>query len=880
MDTIKYKELQQEYLNINEPIPQINKLIEMALELRNYDVEGAIALADEIIKLSEKHKYKVGIGRAYNLKGWCYWQQGNYEEGIDILETARQIAIDARDLALLARVYNNFGYIFRDRGDLGKALSNFENALAINEKLGDETTQAVNLASIANIHYDLNDYDNALEFALKCLPIFKKANSVHRLTLLYHILGNIYFKQEQLQDALSYFEENLRLTDTETGMHALALSGMGKVYYKLKNEEKARQYLEESLQEADDIGQVEVQISCRYYLGLMQRDTGNFRLAEQLLMDAMELAQQFKRQHDVMSIHETLSELYDTMGNIPRAFSHLKTFEKLKEKIFQQATLNKLSNLKIRQQVEMAQKEKEVAERTAQLKQQFMANMSHEIRTPMNAIVGMTNLLLDKDPRQDQLRYLKAISQSAENLLVIINDILDFAKIEAGKVTLEETNFSIKSVIESINDMLVLKAREKHIEFRTYVDPAIPENISGDPTRINQILVNLAGNAVKFTENGYVELRAKLLREDKNFYTIQFDITDTGIGISEEYKSNMFQSFSQAGADTTRRFGGTGLGLAISKQLTELMRGTISVESTLGKGSVFSVTLPLKAADTTQKECRDDAGISEEVLNKLKSAHVLLVEDNEFNRMVAQDTLEELLPGINIDIAHNGAEAVERVQARQYDMILMDIQMPVMDGIDATKAIRALPGKMGDTRIIAMTANVLQDDVKQYFAIGMNSYVAKPFRKDELLLKMATMISSTGMSPQSSAEQEEATEKETPTALPDHVTDMQFLQQLTGNNVEKQHKYINMFLDNAPKLVNNLVQGLAAGDYQAIKIAAHSLKPQMSYMGVKEEVSQIFLLEQSAGETAHYSRIPELISNVQRVCEQAYRELKNELIHR
>ncbi len=222
-----------------------------------------------------------------------------------------------------------------------------------------------------------------------------------------------------------------------------------------------------------------------------------------------------------------------------------------------------------------------------------MANMSHEIRTPMNAIVGMTRLLMDKEPRDDQKKYMKAIQQSADNLLVIINDILDLSKIEAGKIVIEETDFVMTELIGSVKDILLFKAEEKGLAFKVSIDKNIPVRLIGDPTRINQVLINLAGNAVKFTESGSVSVDAYIHKQEDNKYWIRFDVTDTGIGISPDYVGTIFESFTQAGTDIARKFGGTGLGLTISKQLVSLMGGEISVESELGKGTKFTVIVPL-----------------------------------------------------------------------------------------------------------------------------------------------------------------------------------------------------------------------------------------------------------------------------------------------
>lgn len=873
MDTLRYKELQQHYDTLTNEKTRIDTFIDMTHEVRNFDVERALQMAGEIMERSEKIGYRLGVGRGMNMKGWCYWQQGEYDKGLAILDEAMKIAREIKNKPLEARIHNNRGYIFRDRGDLADALNCFIKALVINEKLGDEVAQSVNLSSIAYINYDLNDYENALEFALRCLPIFQKAKDNHRLNALYHILGNIYFKQEQLNEALRYFEENLALSDADTVMHAMAISGLGKVYYKMNDFANADKYLSDALERSQELGNAEVQIVCHFYIGRMLMDEGNYRRSLQHMTDAFKLAEEYERKHDVMSIHEGLSMLHDKMGDIPKAFHNLKAYEQLKEEIFKQTTFNKLRNLQSRQQIELAQKEKEVAERTAQLKQQFMANMSHEIRTPMNAIVGMTRLLLGKEPRPDQVRYLDAIRLSADNLLVIINDILDLSKIEAGKIVIEQTDFTLREVVESIRDMLFLRAEEKQIGLRVSVDDDIPKHLIGDPTRINQVLINLAGNAVKFTEQGYVEVKATMQKHDRNKIWVRFDVTDTGIGISSEYVDKVFDSFTQAGADTTRKFGGTGLGLTISKQLVTLMHGDISVKSELGKGTTFSVVIPFEES-TIQAATERSNVIDEPTMKRLNKLKILLVEDNEFNRMVAEDTLKEVIPDLIIDIAVNGQEAVNRVQQEHYDIVLMDIQMPVMDGITATQTIRQLDIPAKDVKIIAMTANVFQEDVKQYFEAGMNAYVSKPFQTDELLLKIASMVGDNA---------EKTKEPEKPAAaqaagpvippLPDKVTDMAFLRQFTNGNTEKMKKYIGMFLENGPRLLTSIEQGLEAKDHQTIKIAAHSMKPQLSYMGVKEEVSHIFLIEQTAGE-AHFERLHSLVAQLKLLCAKAFEELR------
>lgn len=876
IDTPRYKELQEKLAQQTDEKERLNILVDIGIEVRNMDVDEAIAIADNIIERSRTIGFRLGLGRGLNLKGSCYWLKGEYDAGLEVLREALRVAERIKDRRLEARVLYYFGNIYRDMGDLASVLTHFEKALAIYEELGDEFQQSVILTSISNLLYDLNDYDSALEYALKCLPIFERAHNVRSLINIYNTLGNIYFKKEQFGEALHYFEENINLAEEGTIAHIMAESGLGKVNYKMHHFDSANKYLSHALEQSQHLSNAEVQIICNFYLGRLYMDEGSFRQALQYLDEAYSLAEEYTRRHDLMSIHEVLSALYDKMGDIPKAFYHLKSFEQLKEEIFKQTIINELRNLQVRQQIELAQKEKEVAERTAFLKHQFMANMSHEIRTPMNAIVGMTRLLQAKEPKPEQLRYLNAIQLSADNLLVIINDILDLSKIEAGKIIIEHIDFSIREVVSSVRDMLMLKAEDKSIEFRINVDNTIPRRLTGDPTRLNQVLINLAGNAVKFTDKGYVEVRATINKNEENKIYIQFDVTDTGIGIAQEYVDTIFDSFTQAGTDVTRKFGGTGLGLTISRQLVTLMGGEISVRSELGKGTTFTAIIPLEVA-AVQEEVKPEGVLNNASMQRLNALKVLLVEDNEFNRMVAEDTLKEAIPGLKLQIAVHGQEAVDRLRNEMFDVVLMDIQMPVMDGVTATKAIRTtLPEPARSVKIIAMTANVLQEDVQQYFDAGMNAYVSKPFNADELLLKMDTVMGNTqpvgnNSKPDVPAKKEERSFP----PLPEHVTDMQFLRQFTGGNMEKQQKYVGMFLDNAPKLLDSIDRAMNAKDYPAVKIAAHSLKPQLSYMGVKEDVSNIFLIEQSAGETAHHDTLPALIVNLKRLCTKAFDELRN-----
>lgn len=391
-------------------------------------------------------------------------------------------------------------------------------------------------------------------------------------------------------------------------------------------------------------------------------------------------------------------------------------------------------------QKHIAELERQKAEDAKKFEQQFLANMSHEIRTPMNVVMGMTNLLLKTSLNDQQKKYISAIKDSSENLLVIINDILDLSKIEAGKIDFESIHFSLHKTLDIVHTTLIYKAEEKGLAMNVKMDPAIPATVIGDPVRLSQVLLNLAGNAVKFTEKGSITIQCKALKEENDNIWIEISVIDTGIGISEKMVHNIFESFTQASSDTTRKYGGTGLGLTISKQLVELQGGSIQVKSKLHEGSTFSFILPYGIGTKITKDEKIKQ-VDVKVLEELSHKKILLVEDNVFNQIVATDTLKDLVKGISVEIASNGKEAIEQLQKNQYDIVIMDIQMPEMDGYQATRYIRThFPEPLKNIPILAMTANVIKEEIEKCFDSGMNAYIAKPFDPEDLLSKISQLL--------------------------------------------------------------------------------------------------------------------------------------------
>ncbi len=475
----------------------------------------------------------------------------------------------------------------------------------------------------------------------------------------------------------------------------------------------------------------------------------------------------------------------------------------------------------------------EEIKKSNQMKEIFLANTSHEIRTPLNAIIGFTNLLLKMNPNENQLNYLNNIKNSGNNLLFIINDILDLSKIEAGKMDLENTNFDIRDMVGKIVSTLGVKRDDKEINIIVDVDPRVPEIVVGDPYRITQVLTNLVNNSIKFTGSYcQIELNIRLERIVNDDVELQFRVSDNGIGIPKDKQEEIFQSFTQANKDTTRKYGGTGLGLSITKQLVEMYHGHISVESEEGQGSTFTFNLILKMADSNAIVESETEQVDAQSAKTDKRISILLVEDNEINQQLATDTIKAWNYNTQIDIANNGEVAVEKVKNGDYNLILMDIQMPIMDGNTAAKIIRQMDPPKNRIPIIAMTAHAFKEERERCFSNGMNDYVMKPFDTDDLCSKIYKYTIDIN---------HEVNSDYTDTTVEDNDSpfNLQLLEKICDNDNAELSRIVDVYAISIPTDLADLSAACKEKDIEKIKTKTHSLKTSFSYLGMTTATNMV-----------------------------------------
>lgn len=689
-----------------------------------------------------------------------------------------------------------------DRGDYYDALNNLDSALEMAKTLDDKENLGKIHTKIAKLRYLVGETDKANISLSTAIQIQRENNDYGNLAVSYNIQGVVYNTKEQYDVALDYYNSAKNLFEQEGLEEYISEVTLNeaKTYIALGRYEEAKAQLEKTIIIAKKYDQSRLLSSAFIQSGRVSCKLKNTDLALTQVEEGLSIAKAFNLTENINQAYLTLSDIYKSREDYKSSYEYITKHIKLSDSILDVKRenlapgisgqfINKYKdaqNEQLKQQIDEVSAEsnftrvttilsialitilslltlslyknnnirlktnnmlhkkndelivaKEKAELASKTKANFLSTVTHELRTPLYAVTGLTNMLLDENPKEHQIPHLKSLKFSGDYLLTFINDILQINKIEANKVELDPEIFNLKNKIENVMSALANSAKDNGTQLHFDYEKGLPETYNGDQLKISQILINLLGNAIKFTKDGDIWVRTYKIDQKDNKYTLRFEIEDNGIGITKEKQDQMFESFSQGSVQINRKYGGTGLGLSIVKGLIKILKGKIYLKSELGKGTTFFFEIPLEKAEKAEVPIAEKAKKPNKMEDlDLSNVKILIVEDNKINQMITKKILNKM--GLDCDVVDNGEAAVEQVKSTVYNVVLMDIHMPGISGLEATKIIRTFNK---DIVIFALTAVTLEDKMHEFGEAGFNDIIPKPFKQEDFEGKLYDVLS-------------------------------------------------------------------------------------------------------------------------------------------
>lgn len=684
----------------NDSVDYYLQLAAFNSRINNY--KNSLDYSQKAIDFSKRNKDLKGQANSLAALGRFYFELKKYDDAIENFNRSLEIYNKFKPTSEQAFAYYNLGLCHMEREDYSQAENNFNKAKSIYESIKiPDAIELLNLQKGIVYHAKGKNREAASIFGgLIAKPDTEDFYKI-KAEALYH-MGMIEFEKNRNNLALSYLKMALELNekDRNIDLKSKLYKGISSVYENLTDESSALFFLKKHLELNDTIVQLTQE-------RLGADDYNKFKENE-ALKDIQQLKKANEQQKDNARFQKVISIL---------AIALISILSLLSLSLYKNNIIRNQSNVMLKEKNQELQLAKDKAEKASKARAEFLSTVSHELRTPLNAINGITHLMLEENPKKSQLQYLESLKFSGNYLLTFINEILEINRIESNNVQAEAINFNLKLLLENIQNSLKEMAIANHNKYVVEIDPEIPDNLLGDPTKLSQIFINLINNALKFTHNGQVTVIAKVEDKDEEKISISFKVIDTGIGIPEDKQETIFDSFSQGSIEINRKYGGTGLGLNIVKKLVDILGGRIAVESKVGLGSTFSVWVDLKRGCELPLEQNTDYDESVFINKK-----VLLIEDNKINQMITKKMLEN--KQILVEIIDNGEDAIEAVKNNYYDLVLMDVHLPGINGTIATQTIRTFDTH---TRIIALTAISLNENREMLLSYGMNDVVTKPF---------------------------------------------------------------------------------------------------------------------------------------------------------
>lgn len=783
-------------------------------------------------------------GSLYSI-GIVYNSQKEFKIAIPYFGQAMEINILNNDSNKLADCINGLGNAYLGLKQLDSAAFYLNQSSAMYHTLGNVSGEAYALESIGSLHLEHGRINEALKFFEMARTNFEKSGSKADVCYELIMIGNVYQKQGKINSAITYMQMALQIAERNkfSSLESQVLNSLSDLYASKGDYKNAFDFFKRESAIKDSTRESQQQI---------RLDDLKTKYETEQKDKMIELLNRDK------SIEKANAEWQRLLKNIFIAGAVMLFLILLV--IYNRFRLKRETAKKLEQKNKIIAYEKDRAESSERFKQQFLANMSHEIRTPLNAIIGMTELL--QETKQDELneKYIQIIKNSSDGLLVIINDILDLSKIEAGKMELEKIPFRFQDILDHVYEVFSKKASTKGVDFKFDVSEDIPEFIIADPFRITQVLINIVGNAIKFTDNGFVIVSVRktqsLQSQNKDLCRLQFEVSDSGIGIPKNQQERIFDSFIQTNTYNTRKYGGTGLGLTISQSLVRLMGGNIDVSSVENQGTTFSFNIDVeKSALIPEAKKTEHIPISADSVKKDFS--ILLVEDNEYNQILVKDALKKKIPEVKLHIVRSGLEAIAALQTCRFNLILMDISMLEMDGYELTAIIRNdLNEATSKIPIVALTANVSQHEYDKCLSAGMNDYLTKPFKIQELV----DVVNRFRFNPKDEAGSE-VTEKTYKSA----DIDLSYLIDFTDGDITEMSRYVDIYLQRIPEVFREVEMALKNNEVKQIIVLLHSIKPMIASVGLRNCEQKISEIE-SQRESIKKNKLMPVILQIRKQC--------------
>ncbi|WP_370100882.1 ATP-binding protein [Xanthomarina gelatinilytica] len=670
---------------------------------------------DQALELAIKIDNQKSIGIIYSKIGKLQYIIEEPDEAIKSLIKANEVQRFAKDDVNLAETYKTLGNVYTSKKQYQQALDYYKSAKTLFEQEGLDNFVAEVLLNEGITYINLKKYNEAKTHLLKSISVAKRFDLEKILSSAKINLGTALINLGETEDALAQANEGLKMAKTNHFNNVLndgylILSDLNQ---EIGNYKLANQYLKKHIKLNDSL------------LSIKRSSLSQEKRMQLLIDNQTEYQKKQLADLEEQKAANNLNKLTTILSIALITILSLLTLSLYKNNNIRLKTNNMLHKKNAELIVS-----KEKAELASKTKANFLSTVTHELRTPLYAVTGLTNMLLEENPKPNQIQHLKSLKFSGDYLLTFINDILQINKIEANKVDIEPEAFNLKKKMTNIIAALNNSATDNNVKIHFEYDNNLPENFIADQIKISQILINLIGNAIKFTKDGDIWVRAIKVSEKDELYSVRFEIEDNGIGISEEKQNQLFESFSQGSIQINRKYGGTGLGLSIVKGLIQILKGTISLKSELGKGSKFMFELPLKYSEKVE---------TEEVVNyfkdiseiDLKNINILVVEDNKINQMITKKILNKMK--LNCDVIDNGEDAVNMVKDKNYHVVLMDIHMPGISGLEATRLIRTFNK---DITIFALTAVTLEDKMHEFDEAGFDDIISKPFKQEDFEKKL------------------------------------------------------------------------------------------------------------------------------------------------